>query len=318
MSIEKVATASKLLKQCFNPKDNESIAIITDPQCYEVGEIFYKAGKSLVKDIILLLFGGVKEHGHEPVNQVAKVMKNADIALLITNKSLSHTKARKEASISGTRIASLPGVTKDMLKDGGLKADYEKVKSLTHKVAQIFSGKEKLRVNTEAGTDFTCSIKKVKIFKDTGIYHQPGEWGNLPAGEVCFAPVPKSSEGRVVVDGSMLEKVDEPVILEIKGGEVVCVEGGEVAKKVFSVLKKHGKRAFEVGEFGLGTNDKAKLIGNVLEDEKVVGTAHIALGNNISFGGDNSVPVHIDGIFKDPTIEVDGEVIMKRGKFTFE
>ncbi|MCH6574776.1 MAG: PAS domain-containing protein, partial [Bacteroidetes bacterium] len=62
------------------------------------------------------------------------------------------------------------------------------------------------------------------------------------------------------------------------------------------------------------TNDKAIISGNILEDEKVLGTCHIALGNNTGFGGKINIPLHLDGIIKNPTISVDNKKIMESGK----
>jgi len=68
---------------------------------------------------------------------------------------------------------------------------------------------------------------------------------------------------------------------------------------------------------GVGTNPKAKITGNVLEDEKVFGTAHIALGNNTAFEGKVDVPVHVDGVFTKPTIFLDKKKIIEKGVFLF-
>jgi leucyl aminopeptidase (aminopeptidase T) len=80
-------------------------------------------------------------------------------------------------------------------------------------------------------------------------------------------------------------------------------------------LNQFGKDSRNFAEFGIGTNDKAIITGSPLEDEKVKGTAHLALGNNIFFGGKVSVPFHVDGIFLQPTIWANDKIIMNNGKF---
>ena len=55
-----------------------------------------------------------------------------------------------------------------------------------------------------------------------------------------------------------------------------------------------------MAEFGIGTNDKAILTGIILEDEKVMGTIHIAFGDNKSMGGSVRVASHLDGLIKQP------------------
>ena len=64
----------------------------------------------------------------------------------------------------------------------------------------------------------------------------------------------------------------------------------------------------------IGTNDSAKLSGLLLEDEKVMGTVHIALGNNVTMGGTFNVPIHLDGVIKKPTVYLDNKPLMKDGK----
>jgi len=57
-----------------------------------------------------------------------------------------------------------------------------------------------------------------------------------------------------------------------------------------------------IAELGIGTNDKASRPDNVLEAEKILGTIHIALGDNSGFGGSVSAPFHEDYVFYQPTL----------------
>jgi leucyl aminopeptidase (aminopeptidase T) len=73
-------------------------------------------------------------------------------------------------------------------------------------------------------------------------------------------------------------------------------------------------RAYVVAEIGIGLNPESQLTGIMIEDEAAFGTAHIAVGNNALMGGQNFAPIHVDMIIRDPTIEVDGEVVVEPGK----
>ncbi|MFZ8830027.1 MAG: aminopeptidase, partial [Candidatus Aenigmatarchaeota archaeon] len=88
-------------------------------------------------------------------------------------------------------------------------------------------------------------------------------------------------------------------------------------EKLEKIFRELGEKARQIAEFGIGTNPKAKIIGNILEDEKVFGTCHFALGNNVNFGGNNDVSFHLDGIIEKPTIIVDGKEIMRNGVLLF-
>jgi len=126
-----------------------------------------------------------------------------------------------------------------------------------------------------------------------------------------------TANGIFVVDGSMagLGLIgDVNIKIEVKDGFATKITGGRPAKKLNDMLDAVGKGARNIAEFGIGTNDSAKLSGVLLEDEKVMGTVHLALGNNITMGGTFNVPIHLDGIIKKPTVYLDGKLLMKSGK----
>ena len=127
----------------------------------------------------------------------------------------------------------------------------------------------------------------------------------------------ESSNGIFIVDGSMaglglIKNVN--ITIKVKDGYATEIKGGILAKKLSKQLDEVGRDARNIAEFGIGTNDSAKLSGVLLEDEKVMGTVHIALGNNVSMGGSVNVPIHLDGVIKKPTVYLDGQILMKNGK----
>ena len=150
---------------------------------------------------------------------------------------------------------------------------------------------------------------------DTGIYHNPGDFGNLPAGEAFIAPVEGTAQGVIVIDGAMsgVGVVEEPIKMTVESGYVTEITGGHGARMLEDAIADLGKPARNIAELGVGTNDRAIITGKVLEDEKVLGTVHLALGNNVGFGGTCDVPVHLDGIILRPTLVIDDEVIIKEG-----
>ena len=167
---------------------------------------------------------------------------------------------------------------------------------------------------TNNGTDAEFFIKGRRWISDDGIYTKKGTFGNLPAGEVFIAPVEGRTSGMLVVDASVggSGKTDKNIMIEIKRGFLENIKGGKIASQFEKSLKN--KRYKNVAELGIGTNYKAKITGNVLEDEKVLGTCHIAFGNNKHFGGKVDVPFHVDFVIRNPTIYSDGILIMKDGK----
>lgn len=304
------------IKDCMGAQKNESVLIVTDEFKNKIGYALFENAKKLGHESVYLEFKSREMHGQEPPKQVAEMMKLFDVVLCPTAKSLTHTNARREASALGARIATFPGITEEIMIRG-LNADYKKIAALTIKLQEIMNEVNIVRVTAPNGTDITMDISGRKALPSKGLFHKKGESGNLPTGEAYIAPLEGKSNGVFVVDGSMsgVGVIDKkPITIQVENGFATKISGGVQAKKLDAILNKYGKFARNIAEFGIGTNDKAKLSGIILEDEKVMGTIHIALGDNKSMGGNVDVPIHLDGIVKKPTVYFDGKVIMKNGK----
>jgi aminopeptidase len=171
-------------------------------------------------------------------------------------------------------------------------------------------------VTAPAGTDVTLPIEGREAHASSGLFREKGLWGNLPTGEAYLAPVEGVSNGIVVVDGSMASvgMVDQPIRITVKDGYATDIVGGASARRLVELLEPHGKDARTVAEFGVGTNDRAILTGVILEDEKVMGTIHIAFGDNKSMGGSVRVASHLDGLIKQPTVWFDARKVMEGGR----
>jgi leucyl aminopeptidase (aminopeptidase T) len=304
------------IKDCMGAKKNESVLIVTDEFKNKIGYALFENAKKLGHESVYLEFKSREMHGQEPPKQVAEMMKLFDVVLCPTAKSLTHTNARREASALGARIATFPGITEEIMIRG-LNADYKKIAALTIKLQEIMNEVNIVRVTAPNGTDITMDISGRKALPSKGLFHKKGESGNLPTGEAYIAPLEGKSNGVFVVDGSMsgVGVIDKkPITIQVENGFATKISGGVQAKKLDAILNKYGKFARNIAEFGIGTNDKAKLSGIILEDEKVMGTIHIALGDNKSMGGNVDVPIHLDGIVKKPTVYFDGKLIVKNGK----
>jgi leucyl aminopeptidase (aminopeptidase T) len=288
--------------------------IVTDTIKKDIGEAFYFAARKITKKAKLLVIDPTAEHGAEPPDSVAGEMLNHDVELLITDRSLTHTSARREASKRGARIATMPSITEDMA-NRCLDVDYENMRKRSAYLHGVLSASSSIHMSSSSGTDIIFKVGKGIFFGENGgMLDFPGAYGNLPEGEIAFAP--ETCEGVYVVDTSFADLgiLRSPLIFKARGGVVVDIEG-EGSRKLVERLDRAGARAYKVAELGIGLNPKAIITGNILEDEKVIGTAHVALGNNTSFGGTNDVQLHLDGVINKPTITVDGVKLMEFGKF---
>jgi len=294
---------------------NETLLVVTDEPLRAIGYALWEAGVDVGAESMLVEMIPREGHAQEPPVPVAEMMKMVDVVLCPTSKSLTHTKARREACAARSRVGTLPGITPDVMART-LSADYGSIAERTRGVCAALDRGSTARLTAPNGTDITMSLEGRNCIPSTGLIHNPGEFGNLPSGEAYVAPVEGTANGVFVVDGSFagIGLLTEPVRLEVKDGLATTISGGEEAERLKKLLEPYAPLAYTIAELGVGTNDAAKISGVVLEDEKVAGTVHIALGNNASMGGTVTVPVHLDGVIKNPTLEIDGETIMKDGK----
>ncbi len=298
--------ANKVM-ECYGVKQSESVLIVVDTSTPQsISDSLFKAAKGIGCEVMILTMLPRMRHGEEPPDAIAEAMKHADVVIAPTTFSLTHTQARINACKAGARIASMPGITENMMKSGGITADCYSINETAVKLKKRMEKVKKIRVTTGLGTDIVFDLEGCTWMMDTGLSHEPGCSSNLPAGELYVAP--KNADGVFVVDGSMsgLGLLDSPLEFKVLERFVTDIKG-KYANKMREMLDRVGKKAFNVAELGIGINPKAQLIGNVLEDEKVGGTVHIALGDNSTFGGYVIAGIHLDGIIKNPTIFLDNE-----------
>ncbi len=201
-----------------------------------------------------------------------------------------------------------------------INIDYPEIQRTHKKLKAVVENGTELYVRTNAGTDLHMKIDVANIKSADGNYTKPGSGGNLPAGEIYFPPKKKSVNGRVVIDGSSRNRdgttiIKNPITLIIKNGDLIEIQGKEEAKLLEETIlwaERNSRYPWgirKICEFGIGLNPKARIIGSTIVDEKAIGTAHIALGSNNWFGGSIFAMTHLDQVFKNPRITVDGRLL---------
>ena len=301
------------VETCMGVKPHEAVLVVTDAARLNVAEALVETAKKARAEVMLMCMQARSRHGEEPPKPVERAMIASDVVLAPTTYSLTHTQARLRASRAGARVATMPMITEEMMCRGAMLADYHDVSRLTKRVADLLTEASEVEVITPAGTDLVLDISGREACPDTGIFHNPGDWGNLPAGEAFIAPVEGKARGRIVVDGSMVDTLSATIEIKVENGLATRISG-RPAGRLIKMLEEAGPRAYNLAEFGIGTNPKARLMGNVLEDEKVLGTCHVAFGDNSTFGGKVLAGIHVDGILLRPTVKLDGKIIMEKGR----
>jgi len=295
-----IKAANVAVKEVLAVKEGEHALIITNPEkdVYEIG-----MGKD--KGMLANPFKG----------------KGGELYSHVFNYLLYEAKK--------IRAVWSPKVTVDMFVRT-VPINYNELRDRCKRVADKLQNANEVHVKTALGTDVTIGVKGRQPKIDDGDFRSPGKGGNLPAGEVYISPQLGASHGTIVFDGSIaLDEtvvIKTPIKIQIEKGFVTKIEGGKEAemlvkyleqaeKKPFEMMEKgeldeqkaqeYSKNARHIGELGIGTNPNARIIGNVLEDEKVLNTVHFAIGSN--YDHDAVALIHSDGIVKNPTIAVDGK-----------
>jgi leucyl aminopeptidase (aminopeptidase T) len=315
ISPELLSASIIAVRDCMGTKEGESVLVITDEPLRPIGYALRMAAVQLGHEVTLAEITPRKTNGEEPPAPVADLMKRFDVVLCPTSKSLTHTDSRRAATAVGVRIGTLPGVTEEIMIRC-MNADYHAIAERTHQLCALMRETRTVRVTSPAGTDIVMPIGGREAHASSGLFREKGQWGNLPTGEAYLAPVEGESEGVVVVDGSMagVGVTTEPIRIRVERGYATEITGGAEATKLIELLEPHGQDGRTVAEFGIGTNDRAIVTGVILEDEKVMGTIHIAFGDNKSMGGSVRVASHLDGLVKHPAVWFDERKIMENGK----
>lgn len=305
-------SAMTAVKECMGVKPGEKTLVVSDAVRKDLGIPLYQAALEAKANAEYIEINPYEIREHEPPKVVSDAMMHAKVILIATSSSFSHTKARKKASKNGARIASMPygshpeELVMKAFARGGMTVDFKKMSANIDRIAKRLKGTRQARMVTEKGTDLVIDYESREFHKDSGIARNPGDSTNLPAGEVFVAPV--SASGTAIIDVSMvgLDLHSAPLELAFEDGSIVSMRGKH-AESMEKLLAPFGDPARKIAEFAIGMNPKSILSGIIVEDEKAAGTAHIAIGNNAGFGGDNHVELHMDGIIGDVTLYVDGK-----------
>jgi leucyl aminopeptidase (aminopeptidase T) len=304
--------SNTVIKTCLNIKKHEKVIVVTDEPCRTIGHALWNAAKEIT-DPILIEITPREIHGEEPPPLVSESLKHCDVFIIPTSRSLTHTRARIDAQKNGARGATLPGITPEIMARA-LDADYQKIARITKYMTALLSKAKRVVVKTEGSAELVLDLSGRMGCIDTGIIKRRRDFSNLPGGEAYIAPNEKRSNGTIVIDGSFapIGNLKKKVTVTVENGQIVNLTGNRKLRQIFG---KYGKKERTLCEFGIGTNYKAKITGNVLEDEKVLGSIHVAFGNNLAFGGKNRARIHLDGVVKKPSVWIGEKLVIKKGKF---
>jgi leucyl aminopeptidase (aminopeptidase T) len=313
MSTAALRAAADFAASCLDVRRVDDVLVVCNEEQRSIADALAQSAEARAREVRTLVFPTLARHGEEPADFVADAIAEASVVFAPTTMSLSHTQARIDATARGARIATMPQITEEIFARA-VPVDYAALKRDGERLAALLTAAGACRITSAAGTDIVLALEGRSGRSDDGNLQVPGAFGNLPAGEGYIAPLETVGTGTVVFDGSLATYglLAKPLTVTVSDGRATDADG-EAGAWLLRTLDEGGPTGRLVAELGIGTNPSATLIGNILEDEKVIGTVHLAFGMSASLGGANVSSVHIDGVMRSPTVELDGRVVMQDG-----
>ncbi|MCO5091337.1 aminopeptidase [Bosea sp. (in: a-proteobacteria)] len=318
------AAATRFSRETLAIKPGEQVCIVTDTEISPL--VYYSIAGAIRGDggtVSITVMEPLAVPSAEPPPAVAAAMKSCDILINCCSRSISHSKACHVARLEHkVRYVVMSNVTEDMLVSGAARADVDIVRDISIKTRDALNKGTSIHLTSPKGTDVTFDMTG----RNFSAYYSRFENGArtivYPGGEVNTTPQEHSGNGRIVLDAFMMEVglLREPIIWDLKDGKIVSISGGAEARALERILDRHGDEYSRyIGELAVGTNYAARSIGSSFEDKEVYGHVHIACGSGLnaldgSWRCKYQSSLHLDGIMTEPTLAVDGTVVVERGE----
>ncbi|HLB41803.1 MAG TPA: hypothetical protein VJN02_02930 [Gammaproteobacteria bacterium] len=310
---------SRLLFHCGNLERKDRTLILCDVGTRSIAEAFVDVAHEANQIVELMELPPLSNHGAEPPANVAEAMQTSTLIFSLCQYSLAHSKARLKAAHTGARFLSLPLYHWKLLEDPSLHIDFKAQAGLVRKFSQAFTEGENIHVTTAAGTNIKLNITGRVGNYCPGFVERAGDLGSPPDIEANVSPIEDSSEGIVIIDGSITHPdfglLEQPIELSISNGRIVEFRGHHkqhvtMLNAMFGLLDSPRR---VLAECGVGLNPAAKLTGTMLTDEGALGCVHFGFGANHTMGGRNQVDFHLDFVFRTATLIVNNKMLLQSG-----
>ena len=202
--------------------------------------------------------------------------------------------------------------------DGPLAVDFDAIRTEAERVGEAWGAASTFRLTSPGGTDLRGSVAGRPGRVLHGLAREDGDYMAPPDIEAGTAPVESTSSGIVVVDADLLfmgeGPLPSPVVLHVTDGELVGIEGAEAGRLEEMLARCADERMTNLAEVSVAFNPSGRVCGVAMETESALGTAHVALGNSIAYGGTVDAIAHLDAVMRDATLELDGRPVLVAGE----
>lgn len=315
--LEGIDGLRRLATTCAGVRPDERCLLVTDTRADQtVVDAMSVVLRTLGAEVAVVCAESVELPGDEPPAAVIGAMSRPEIDVIfeLTSIFAGSSQARRDACERGARYITVPGLSWRTLRRGGpFSADFARLGEYARRLGELFDEATEFHLVSTAGTDLRGSFEGRVGRPLWGIVDKPGGYGAPPDVEVGAAPVEGSAEGTVVVDGALLflsaDQLPAPVTLRFGGGELVDVSGPQAYLLAEALESAGDERMHNLAEVSIGLNPFSRPGGSALELEGIVGGAHVALGNNLAYGGSVAARSHIDCALLAAELRLDGEPV---------
>ena len=304
-----------VLERCLAVQRNESIVILVDEDTDARVVSLLQSGL-IHRDCrpIVVSMERVAIPGSDVSAAVAAAMRHCDAVIELTSVFIGSNQARRDANAHGVRYLAMPGVTATTFRaDGPLSVDFDELRAAAERVGDLWTAASKFSLTTPAGTSLHGSVADRPGRVLHGICRLAGDYMAPPDIEAGTAPVEGTVHGVVVVDADLLfmgvGPLPDPVVLTFDEGRLVGVEGPESYRLTSMIDRCADERMTNLAEVSLGLNPAGHVCDVAMETESALGTAHIALGNSIAYGGIVPAVAHLDCVMRDASLTLDGVAV---------
>jgi leucyl aminopeptidase (aminopeptidase T) len=330
-SLEATNGARTIIKDCLDLTRGSNLLLLADETALSVIDPFFSAARDFGVRLTTLFYSREQQLTLDELGPLAaNALQQAEAAVLAHTADDACSRFRTKLVSewrSGTRLATMPGATARVLAIAS-RSDYElmarRCESLTPPLLNgrlvtltTYDSEDRPYVLTFA----LGGVDRIPVHS-TGLLRE-NAWGNVPSGEIFTAPLENSANGDFLVNGAVGQFVvgAEDVVITFKAGQMVSHRFvGLTAplpylRELEEVSRRRGDGNWNViAEFGIGVNDGIEAVTGIpLIDEKIFGTVHIGLGNNVGWQGNNKAQLHLDMITKAPDVAIDGKEVLRRG-----
>lgn len=323
-SVDANRSADLIIRRLLAVKPGEQVALICDPHSamemvYALAGVIEVVGAEYT---ILMQPTRTTERKNELTPIIEKGLEGADVMIGLTGScgasTYSHV-VKRLYDEKRLRSSSMVMRTLENFTEGGARADYDALYAEGQQLAAVWKQASHIHLTSAAGTDLRAPITGEKVIIECGFAVEPGLEAAFSDGEVSQMPRVNASEGVLVVDGPIahIGQPDSPITMRVEKGRVVSVSGdcrqADELRHIIATIKD----AANIAEIGIGLNDACRRNGDFEEEKKGRGNVHVAIGDNVFYGGDVRSPVHMDMVIYRPTVRLDDRTIVDAGQVRF-